>query len=428
MKLRRSLVAVAALALPAVACQLLVGIDDHDFRTPDGAIPVEAGADAIPLTCTFGAGPPPQPTILDDVDQPPIVFAVRHATLGGRNADGGVVGFDVDGVCTCDARDHSAREGGVSCTPPASPLQPGGCDEDGGIDNAIAYAFDFFSLVPDFATAGRAIDVQINCGRQTMLYTLSGYNGQANDPSVTLVGFEAVGIHEPQDGGIADGSACGVDEAAFEAGATYPAKFDGTDVWSKSTDTQAGVLTGWVRDFQLVLDGRPRVGLSSPVLPFLFGPRVVTIGTPIMVARLVPLDENGKPLAIDGAGKIQSLDGKARSFRLEDGLVGGRASASDVLVATGAIRVAGAQPGQADLCAHLDQYCVVKGIVCSAVDTMKLPNLDFRGVPCDAVTMALQFDAVPASLSPIARPPEPGSDSGCAKNFTDSCDDAAICP
>jgi hypothetical protein len=430
MKLRRSLIVLGVLALSGAACQLLVGIDDHDFKTPspDGALG-EAAADALPTTCTFGIVPPGQPDGGAEPDQPDYVFAMSHATLRGRDADGGAVGFDIDGVCTCDERDHSVGGGRPSCTPPASPLRPGSCDEDGGIDNAVASVFDVFANVPGFNDTTGSIDLEITCGRQTLLYTLTGYNGLANDNQVVVAAIESVGIHEPHAGGIeADFGPCKVDEAQIDGGAAYPAKFDGTDVWSPIANAGPSLINGWVRDFRLVLDGRNSKGNAS-ILPIIFGSRVVTIGTPIMVATLVPLDADRQPLAVDSAGRILSPDGKASSFRIDHAVVSGRASAADLLSASGTIRLAGATPGQSELCAQPGPYCLLKGVVCSAVDTMKLPNLDFSGESCDALSMVLQFDAVAAKKASVARPPAPPADGGCAEKFSDTCDGGTVvCP
>ena len=86
--------------------------------------------------------------------------------------------------------------------------------------------------------------------------------------------------------------------------------------------------------------------MTNPTLPLLFGTRVLNMATPIVVARLVPLDEKGNKFEIDSAGKIVSPTGTASSFRLEDGLVGGRTSVSDVLAATATIRLPGRPPGK----------------------------------------------------------------------------------
>jgi hypothetical protein len=293
----------------------------------------------------------------------------------------------------------------------------------------MAYTFDFFANVPGFSVADQSINTEIACGRQTLLYVLQNYNGQANDPDVVVSALQSVGIHTPHDGGAElDGSACHVDDVAFDAGAAYPAKFDGTDIWAPAAGLPAEVVTGWVQDFRLVLDGRPKGTAGGKLLPLIFGSRVVTVGTPILVARLVPLDESGQVLPIDGSGKIQSPDGKARSFRLVDGILAGRASASDALAGAASIRIGASPVSNGELCGQPALYCVIKNVVCSGADSMKLPTLDFKGESCDALSIVLQFDAVPAlrgAPRPLAAPP----DGGCASTWRDECDGGSvICP
>ena len=292
--------------------------------------------------------------------------------------------------------------------------------------------FDLVGKFGTFAGTSDSINSQLRCGQQTMIYTVYDYNGQANDSQVTLAGTQSNGIYEAQVDGVDDDAGfaeCGVTmEGILDAGLPYPAKFTGTDVWSKQSGATNATVAGYVRDFKLVLDGRPRVALATPTLPLLFGSRVLNIGTPIVVAQLVPLDEKGDPLQVDSAGKIMSPSGKASSFRLDNGVVGGRASAADVLAATATIRVAGAEPGKSQLCDHLEQYCPVKTFICNAADSKPSPTREFRGELCDALTVTLQFDAVVAKLTTDERPSR-ATDGGCARNFVDGCPgDAAICP
>jgi hypothetical protein len=428
MKLRRGFFVVAAVVMPLVACQVIVGIDDHHFTTvaPEAATivgPPPDGATAT-LTCAKGVGPVQRPQAVDKADLLPIVFAMRNASFGAKGKNGDVVGFDLDGVCTCDPADVSVHEGGVSCVPPAKPDLMGSCDDDGGIDNAVGHLVDGFSAVPGFASPDNSINSAITCGRQTLLYTLSNYNGLANDPSVVISAVVALGIHEPHaDGGELDGAACNVTEADFEAGAAYPAKFDGTDSWSPTNATPPEIGTGWVTNFQLVFDGRSHGSENAHLLPIFLGSHIVTVGSPVFVAHLIPLGESGEVLQTDSAGNILGNGGKASSFRLDNGRLAGRTSTSDMLAAVGSIRLG----GTSDLCAQKAPYCIVKSAVCNAADSMKLPSSDFTGQGCDALSIVLQFDAVVAKQGG-SLPLTPGSDAGCGANFTDDCNGGMPCP
>ncbi len=425
MKPRRGFFVAVAVVLPLLACQVIVGIDAHDFKTvePESGTIVEVPPEAASPICLEGVGPAPQPDAGDSTDLPSIVFAMRNAGFSAKGKNGQVVGFDIDRVCTCDPRDVSLHEGGVSCVPPAKPALAGSCDDDGGIDNAAGHVIDGFSSLPTFGNADIGIGAAIRCGRQNVLYVLSNYNGLANDPEVVVSAVASSGIHAAHlDGGELDGAACNVDEQAFEAGAAYPAKFDGTDFWSPTNGTPPQLAAGWVRNFQLVFDGRASAGEGSHLLPILFGPRVITVGTPVFSVRIVPLGASGEALEIDPAGNILGNGGKASSFRLEDGLLAGRLSTSDALTAVGSTRLSGG-----DLCAQPDFYCIAKNAICNAADSMKLPSGDFTGAKCDAMSVVLQFDAVVAQLG-RGVDPTPNSDAGCASDWTDHCNGGFSCP
>lgn len=426
MKLMRGFVVTAAVVMPLLACQLIVGVDDHDFSTvePESGTIIPDVIEAARTKCANAVVPVQRSEAGDRADLAPIVFAMRNASLRANNKNGGVVGFDLDGVCTCDPADDSVHEGGVSCVPPATPARAGSCDDDGGIDNAVGHLVETFSSFPGFVSPDVSISSAISCGRQTVLYILSNYNGLANDPDVVISAVVSLGIHAPHaDGGELDGAACSVSEADFEAGAAYPAKFDGTDVWSSANGTPPEIGTGWVTNFQLVFDGRTNAGEAAHLLPLFLGSHIMTVGSPVFVAHLVPLGENGQVLQTDTAGNILGNGGKASSFRLDDALLAGRTSTSDMLAAIGSTRVT----GTTDLCAQHAAYCFVKGAVCGAADSMKLPSNDFSGVGCDALSIVLQFDAVVAQLGG-SLDLIPRSDAGCGADWKDDCNAGVMCP
>jgi hypothetical protein len=421
MKLRRALFVVAAVAMPMLACQLIVGIDDHAFTTVEReagtVIDAAEAAEAASNICNNGFVPFIRPDAADNSldDFAPIVFATRNATLRGKDKDGNVVGFDLDGVCTCDPTDVSEHEGGVSCTPTAQPAIVGSCDDDGGIDNALAHLLDRASQLPGVGVLDNA-GTGITCGRQTIVYRLSNYNGLANDPDVAVTILVSAGIHAPHlDGGEVDGAACNVDEKAFDGGAAYPAKFDGTDVWSSTTGSPPELQSGWVTNYELVIDGRPMGGANPRLLPIPFGSRIITVGSPILVAHLVPLAADGQVLPTDAAGNIQGNGGRASSFRIENAFLTGRTGTSDLLAAVGSIRLTGGT----DFCMQTNAYCLAKNMVCNAADSMKVPSGDFKGLNCDALSVVFQFDAVVAQLGGD-RAPDPTTDSGCG-DWKDDC-------
>jgi hypothetical protein len=430
MRLRRSLVVVAALVVPALACQLLVGIDDHDFTVPS----VEAAAfDAKqpPTQCVLGAAPPGPPPPSSGGEKREYRFAMRSADVRGKSADGVVVGFDLDGVCTCDARDQvphgpdgGVAGGSVSCAPPASPVVKGGCDDDGGIDDALSHALEqidglataFPGMKSVIESLNGSIGAEIGCGRHTLLFKLVDYNGLANDENVSVVAYQGSGIRVSHEGGIEvdAGVACTPDEA----GRPFGAKFDGQDEWA--TQDLGKALKGYVKDFRIVLDGRTGVLGGPTSLAFLFGTEVIDVGTPIIVGRLIPVDADGNPLSVDSSGTIIRQDGGAPpSFRIAEGILTGRASAKAILVALGSSRFGSGKPPRA-VCTQPDVYALLKDVICKSLDTSEDSQSDFLGTPCDALSIAIQFEAEPAKVGAVI-PEGPLNDVNCA-------DSSVTCP
>ncbi len=74
---------------------------------------------------------------------PPFYIAVRRTHLTNETAK--IIGYDLDGVCTCETRPATAHLGAPSCI-----SSKPGCDLDGGVDNAVsllaAQLSPFFSL------------------------------------------------------------------------------------------------------------------------------------------------------------------------------------------------------------------------------------------------------------------------------------------
>jgi hypothetical protein len=415
---RRFFVALA-LAANVVACRLILGIGDDEFRyvapEPAEAAAPDAGA---PTRCTVGHVPPEAPETPDTFERNRYVFAFRGVDVSGKTDAGTVVGYDLDGVCTCDSRDTSVNAGKQTCTPPRDAGEP--CDDDGGVDNALAKGFAQFAGLAALTGVNLTDPAESACGKQTALLLLSDYNGEANDPVVSIGLIPSHGIREPHaNEEFSDAGPC-EDRAAD--GTPWPARFDGTDVWSHRREdiNVQGALTrplnGFVRDFQLVFDGRPS-RVEQPVVLVALGGNIVTVGSPILTARLIPLDENGVELRVVD-GNVLSTDGtprKAASFRLADGVLTGRVSAGDVLSALASIRIENAASKY--FCTHA-LFPEVKKFVCGAVDSLTTPNRDFAGDPCNALSLAFHFDAMTAKLGQEFDPTT-APDGGCAESKLD---------
>lgn len=416
--------AFLALAASVVACHVILGIGDEDFRylAPDSQ---DAAGEDVPARCPVGRAPPEPPPGADLGESlPPLVFAFSHVDFLAKTDGGTIDGYDLDGKCTCDARDTSSNAARRTCVPPDAADEP--CDEDGGVDNALARALRQFTTVAEAFGVDLSDPVDIACGRQTVLVILRNYNGQANDPDVFLSLIPSYGIFQRSDAELDGGGA--IPDAgcrSFDAG-PFPARFDGTDKWSHlpshvdEFDVPIIRIAGYVRDFQLSLNRRDLLAPET-VVPLSLGSRIFTVATPTVTARIVPLDEHGADLRVlDDGGVVSPGSDTPRSaygFRLTDGIMAGRMRTSDLLAGLGSLRLSRDRDDY--LCSHAF-YAQIKDVLCSSVDTTSRPDLDFMGHACDAVSLGVRFEATRALLGQAYEPPEDATDAGC-ESFQDDC-------
>lgn len=162
--------------------------------------------------------------------------------------------------------------------------------------------------------------------------------------------------------------------------------------------------------------------LPSATMPLLFGSSIVSLGTPLMVGRLVPLDAAGADLPLDEAGNPV---GKPANFRLTEGVVTGRARTNEVLSTVGAVALIGIDGGEDRyLCspANAILYTFLKASLCAAADTMLDPLDEFAGRPCDSSSVAFQFEASPAQVGVDYDRLAPTD--GCGAGWRDTCEPA----
>ncbi|MBX3210996.1 MAG: hypothetical protein KF850_03100 [Labilithrix sp.] len=362
----------------ALSCHVLLGLDDPSFgiASDAGDAGTEAGADADAedLTCSFGVQPPGPPS----GDSPPVgeryTMAVRTLRLGGAPGDG----FDLDHACTCFGE---GRAGQPSCVPPEEAIVPEACDDDGGVDNAIRSW-----LTRTIPTLGQTLSDEINmdiaCGRRTLVFSLQDYNGEADDPEVTVHAFASFGIHEASDA------------QAPECPPGLRSKWDGKDKWSVDKDliqlqnlpTGTGFV-GYVRNHTLVVDSRKQKDLSVP-MPGVGNPSI-EVRYPVLRATL-----------------IREGDG----WGLADGIIGGRISQQALpSLARMKIIAGGAGVPACTLGASWDQF---RDSFCNYSDLRTNPAEDFKDLPCDALSFVVSFTASPAEYLPADVPVEPLPDCG----------------
>jgi len=374
--LRRAFLFVLAAASPLVACQMLVGIDDDRFSVARPAPTPDASTDAdtpLPDLCAH-RGPPARPEGGAEGEARRFVLAVDKYVLDDKTA-----GFDLDHACTCDPLDRSRGAGQPTCTSSTSGPT---CDGDGGVDNSLAAALE---PVDGLLDINEVFNRNVACGRATVLIVLSDYNGEADDLDVKLSVIEGLGILDESDGGAGADAGC----AASGGPPTLPPRRDGTDPWTvppgATTPGARTEVSGWVKNFQVAVDGRQ----STSTLPFLFGRTLLTLSGVVLTGDLVPLGKTGEDLPVVD-GRIQG--GPATSFRLTRATLGGRAPARQVVVAAGQL-----ETGLPPLC-NAPEWPFLKSVICSTADSLQNIGLDRMGLPCDAISVGVRLEAVPALI------------------------------
>lgn len=380
-----TLTGVVAL-LGAAACVSLAGLsgDQSGPEQPDAAADATPGADASPPDPCRHSLAPPEPAADDDTttEVPPFVLAVREVSVKGAIDGGAPIGFDLDDTCSCFGDPTTAHGGQPSCAP-----RDGGsatCDGDGGTDNALG---GLLAAYPEFLAGSAATG-----GGASLLIKIAKYNGRANDREVFIAIVASPGIY--------DSSGCG--DAGAAGMGPYSATWRGCDRWAvdpnyvlPGTTEPAAFGSAYVADHVLVL--RP----SAKPTAFLVGNTAFPLTGTRVAARLVAVDDAMVP--------IVPAPAVGTRFRLEEGVLSGRAATADLLRAFAASQ---ARSNGGPLCGTPNFYDAVKAqFVCPGADVMSATNKDFTQATCDAVSLATAFNAWPARIGDVrALDPTPCGD------------------
>jgi hypothetical protein len=388
-----TVLAIAWLGAVAAACQVIGGIDrvaKEDPPPPSGDAAVDAAPPAPPADPCAHARPAPKPETDDaplDPDQlPPFLLAVETLNLIPTDAAGAVRGLDLDGVCTCDPRPFTFGDGGAACQPRAGGVVA--CDLDGGADNQGGLLFRQYDALLDI-NAAAGIDDEIRAGRQTLLVTLVGYNGRANDREVDvgLMLSQGIAAEPPQTPGCA---------STFDASSgRWSATFCGSDPWTIVKTSALGTNhppvpirtgRGWVNDYELV------VSIGGGDVPVPFGSLVVDVAQASLTGKLVPLGEDLAPRD----PSVPPKPTEQRLYRLDGALVVGRLPASELLAVVGTFTEPGSG-GARRICEDQAYFDPIKGEICKQLDIARTSERDLdQSVACDAISFAAAFDAFPA--------------------------------
>lgn len=295
-------------------------------------------------------------------------------------------GYDLDGVCTCP--------GPPSCQQIKGATES--CDDDAGRDHT---AIELFSTLRSAASTGTAqIDEGLSAGQYSLLLVINGYNGQPDDSHVVVDFYVSNGLERDEDGGI-----------------PVP-QFNGQDRWTIDPSTINGTMPIFEDDTAYVSGGLVVAKLPGQVpivfgdRSFLGGARMFLSGT-IVVGSLSPY-------------QLESEAGTAFGYALTKGTIAGRWPTSSLLATLATIPDTTTKDG-GYLCGNSFAYTLIKEAVCYSADISQSELNDNQQpslAPCDAVSVGLQFTAVPAQLgSVLAEPPAP---AGCEINgmpWTDHC-------
>jgi hypothetical protein len=381
-------VAASTAALGLSSYQGCTVYDSSLIGSPDGTSP--AGDDAGVPFCMH-AYPPDRP-IADDADDTTSVQLVAAFNSIDIGVEGGAYaaippfGFDLDHTCTCP--------GPPSCAPRKGAQRGQNCDDEAGRDNID---IQLFRLLQGAAAAGTIqIDQGLTAGQYSVLLEISNYNGKANDPSVTVKYFVSNGLNRDADGGI-----------------PVP-KFDGTDRWTIDPSSLQG--QGFYADNAYVANFNLVANMAVPI-PIAFGARSFLGGATMELAGAVIVGQ----LELRPIGDSSSDLGVA----LLGGTIAGRWPTSQLLSTLANIPQEGGFLCGTDPSAYLQGvYGLFKRIACLAADITTVQSLDNNSplAPCDAISVGMQFTAVPALLGDtLGVPPPPAGCQNGDASWSDQC-------
>jgi hypothetical protein len=325
---------------------------------------------------------------------PPIVAAFKTIDIGAAGAPDAAIpafGYDLDKTCTCP--------GPPSCLQPKGAFSGEDCDNHGGLDNK---SIQLFRLLPAPASTGTTqVDQGLMAGQYGLLIRISNYNGMPNDPNITVDFYVSNGLERD------------------DAGAIPTPKFDGTDRWTIDPGSiQNGTQAMFSDDSAYVTTtgtaGSPVFVAHFSQLPISFGDRTILGGATMQLSDAI-VTGTIQPVPYDGGSGV--------GLGIMQGTIAGRWPTKQILSTVATIPeeggfLCGSDPNPY----NAESYVVLKVIVCEAADITHEQSQDKMGAPCDAISVGMQFSAVPALLGdPLMVPPAP---AGCVDGgamWSDQC-------
>ena len=301
-------------------------------------------------SCDRSKAPAPPPAASDGPAMGPLVTAMSSLVLvGGPNVPP-PAGLDLDDQCTCP--------GPASCV---NSLDSPTCDDAGGVDNASGA---LLTIVANngLPLADKLLQEGLAAGLYGVLFRITGYSGAPDDPAVVVEMLNAVAVNE---------------------GSGDLPKFDGADRWTLDS---ASFVNG--RTVALALDAYVTRGVLvahfSTLVPKL---RIRPSGSTTLLIDL-QLDD------VTLVGEIAAVG--ASGATLKNAQLAGRSSISSWL----------AQVQRAGACASTNPFLGFQKRLCDLRDLAARAALDDKNAPCNAISVAIGFDSVPASTATERAPIE----------------------
>lgn len=356
---------LALLSVFSGGCTLIYNASDLSVGGPvDAGANEDAGLDASLADPCAHARPAARPDAASEAESAPaLTFALSHLALVAGNGD--TVGFDLDGVCTCDERPAAARGGAPSCAPRRAdqPL----CDNAEGRDNAAAAVLA--KLVPDRVDAGVDVgfDFGVTEGAGSVLVELDEYNGRESDPAVLVAFYDSPGLAPPMP------CAAGVvGDAGVNGDGKPKPDWGGCDRWMLG---EGGLLAGGPRTFT----------------------RDAWVANGSVVARFTSLAIRigGADVLVYDAVVSATLERAPPALpRLRHGVIAGRVLGDDLL------RVFSEQVVlERPLCHDPLSLAIFRAAAC---DTLDLGSSADASAPCDSISLTVEFAGGVAQKGPTA--------------------------
>jgi len=383
--LRRARVAIGALAAATLVggCADLLGFKElqlADSGTPDGSTPDVSQPETGP-PCDHVRWPD-QPDAQGSGTPMSYTLAIEHVRLT-TETDGGLgqFGYDLDDHCTVDQTTASCKAASVTV------------DTNGSIDDTSIQLLN--QLIVDQQTVADALsddalNKTIASGTFTVLIRL-------------------IGLEDAENQTLAQGLSVAVQTAPGILSPATPL-WDGNDKWSVSAADVAGGLDAGTNS--------PIKRVSAYVTN---GVLVATDPGPVSLSLILPPNTltGTLPISLTQVVLTGTLVKRSDSnYDITDGTIAGRWSTDDFLRAVGSLDLK--SPSDGPLCAALGGgvYDAVVDTVCAHRD-INSQGQDDDTASCDAISVAMKFDAVAAE---VANSPSPTPVS------TTPCVDAGLCP